>query len=181
MDSFESIVKTIFESKGYWVKTCFKVNLTKEEKIQIDRPSSPRWEIDLVAYKGGINELLVIECKSYLDSPGVQAQGLNQGKYKERYKLFNEPTLRNIVLNRLKNQLVEQGACPEDLIVQLCLATGKIYSDRDRDDLTKQFSQNNWVLFSDVWIKEQLINLANTGYEDEVATVTTKILIRNNG
>ena len=66
MDSFESIVRTIFESKGYWVKTSFKVDLTKEEKRKIGRPSSPRWELDVVAYKGGIKEILVIECNLIL-------------------------------------------------------------------------------------------------------------------
>jgi hypothetical protein len=181
MDSFESIVKTIFESKGYWVKSCFKVDLTKEEKRKIGRPSSPRWEIDIIAYKGGTNELLAIECKSYLDSPGVQAQGLNEGKYQERYKLFNEPILRNVVLNRLKEQLVELGSCSDDTKIKLCLATGKIYSINDRELLKKQFNENDWVLFSDEWVKEELINLAKSGYEDEVATVTTKIITRNNG
>jgi hypothetical protein len=78
LDSFESIVKTIFENKGYWVKTSFKVDLTKEEKRLIGRPSSPRWELDVVAFKGGRNEILVIECKSYLDSPGVKAEGMKQ-------------------------------------------------------------------------------------------------------
>lgn len=52
MDSFESVVSTILERDGYWVKSTFKVGLTKEEKREIGRPSSPRWELDLVAYKG---------------------------------------------------------------------------------------------------------------------------------
>ncbi|HOS46726.1 MAG TPA: hypothetical protein PLQ69_09640, partial [Paludibacter sp.] len=95
MDSFESIVRTIFENKGYWVKTSFKVNLTKEEKRIIGRPSSPRWELDIVAFKGGDKEILVIECKSYLDSFGVKADGLRDGKDKERYKLFNDKILRD--------------------------------------------------------------------------------------
>ena len=82
MDSFESIVRTIFESKGYWVKTSFKVKLTKEEKRKIGRPTSPRWELDVVAYKGGSKEILVIECKSYLDGLGVSADGLKNGKYR---------------------------------------------------------------------------------------------------
>jgi Holliday junction resolvase len=37
----------------------------------IGRPSSPRWDIDIIAYKGAINEVLVVECKSYLDSRSV--------------------------------------------------------------------------------------------------------------
>ena len=92
---------------------------TKEEKHKIGRPSSPRWELDVVAYKGGSKEILVIECKSYLDSPGVNADGLKNGKYKARYKLFNEDTLRNVVFNRLLTQLVNSGACSADTTVNL--------------------------------------------------------------
>ena len=71
MDAFESIVKTIFESERYWVHSSYKVYLTKEEKREIDKPSSPRREIDLLAYRGSTNEILAVECKSFLDSPGV--------------------------------------------------------------------------------------------------------------
>jgi len=49
---------------GYWVRTSVKVDLTKEEKVQIGRPSSPRWELDIVGYSdatmfasGGMQEL----------------------------------------------------------------------------------------------------------------------------
>jgi hypothetical protein len=45
---------------GYWTATSVKVELTKEEKRKINRPSSPRWEIDVVAYKGSTNELLAV-------------------------------------------------------------------------------------------------------------------------
>ena len=141
MDSFESIVRTIFENKGYWVKTSFKVNLTKEEKRIIGRPSSPRWELDIVAFKGGDKEILVIECKSYLDSFGVKADGLRDGKDKERYKLFNDKILRDTVFRRLLNQLVESGACPEKSTVKLCLAAGKVASEADREALENYFNK----------------------------------------
>ncbi len=178
MDSFESIVRTIFENKGYWVKTSFKGDLTKEEKRKIGRPSSPRWELDVVAYRGGSKEILVIECKSYLDSPGVNADGLKNGKYKERYKLFNEKTLRDVVFNRLLTQLVESGACSEDTTVKLCLAAGKVVSEADREELSEHFNANEWNFYSDEWIKNELIKLSNSGYENEVSIVTTKILTR---
>ena len=179
MDSFESIVKTIFESKGYWVKTCYKVDLTKAEKRRIGRPSAPRWELDLIAYKGGTNKLLVIECKSYLDSPGVRAEGLMNGKYKERYKLFNETTLRKVVLHRLVMQLAKEGTCPKGLSPVLCLAAGRVYSDKDREELVRLFDQKGWKFFSDQWIKSQLLKLSESRYENEVSIVTTKILSRN--
>ena len=178
MDSFESIVKTIFENKGYWVKTSFKVDLTKEEKRKIGRPSSPRWELDVVAYKGGSNEILVIECKSYLDSPGVKAEGLKKGKYKERYKLFNEKTLREVVFSRLLAQLAESYSCPKNTQVKLCLAAGKVATKEDREEISKYFKSKSWGFYSDEWIKHELVKLSNTGYENEVAIVTTKLLTR---
>ncbi len=181
MNSFESIVRTIFENNGYWVKTSFKVELTKGEKRKIGRPSSPRWELDIVAYKGGSKEILVIECKSYLDSSGVKTDGLKNGKYKERYKLFNEEILRDVVFNRLLTQLIESGSCTEGTTVKLCLAAGKVASKTDREALSEYFSRKGWNFFSDEWIKNELIKLSRAGYENEVAIVATKILARENG
>ena len=181
LDSFESIVKTIFESKGYWVKTGFKVELSKEEKRKIGRPSSPRWELDVVAYKGAKNEILVIECKSYLDSPGVKAEGLMNGKYKERYKLFNEEALRRVVFSRLIKQLAELGSCPLSTKVTLCLAAGKVASAKDRTEISEYFASQGWKFYSDEWIKDEMVKLSESGYENDVAIVTTKLLTRNNG
>lgn len=50
MDSFEQVVSELLWNKGYWVWTSFKVKLTKEDKQAIQNPTSPRWEIDIVAY-----------------------------------------------------------------------------------------------------------------------------------
>lgn len=178
MDAFESIVRTIFENNGYWVKTNFKVNLSKEEKLKIGRQSSPRWELDIVAYKGNNKELLVIECKSYLDNPGVKANGLKNGKYKERFKLFNEDILRQVVFSRLKTQLIESGLCPEDISIKLCLACGKVASNAHRKELEEYFNSKGWYFYSDEWIKTELQKFADSGYENEVPIVTTKILMR---
>ena len=71
MDAFEKLIAEILWAEGYWVRTSVRVNLTKEEKVRIGRYSSPRWELDVVRYRGRRNALQVIECKSYLDSRGV--------------------------------------------------------------------------------------------------------------
>jgi hypothetical protein len=71
MDSFENLMAILLEREGYWVTTSFKVDLTKSEKIKIGKPTTPRWELDLIAYKAGPNELLIVECKSFLNSIGV--------------------------------------------------------------------------------------------------------------
>jgi hypothetical protein len=41
MDHFESIIATLLEAEGYWVRRSFKVNLTQEEKRRIGKPSIP--------------------------------------------------------------------------------------------------------------------------------------------
>lgn len=84
MDSFEQVVSEILWQEGYWVRTSDKVELTKEEKREINLPSSPRWEIDVVAYKAQNNALLAVECKSYLDNPGVRFNGFDGSNEKER-------------------------------------------------------------------------------------------------
>lgn len=71
MDAFESLVSMLLRHQGYWTTPSFKVELTKDEKVQIGRPSSPRWELDLIAYEASKNEVGAIECKSLLDSRGV--------------------------------------------------------------------------------------------------------------
>lgn len=180
MDSFESLVAGLLEREGYWVRRGFKVELTKEEKRKIDRPSSPRWELDLVAYKGGANELLVIECKSYLDSHGVRISGFD-GSHPDQqnyYKLFNDDNLRKVVLRRLQAQLVNVGACSPKQKVRLCLAAGKIGSDQDREALKMHFKQHDWILFDEQWLFEKLTGISDSGYEDDVATLVAKLLIR---
>jgi hypothetical protein len=76
---------------------------------------------------------------------------------------------------------VESGSCPEDTTVKLCLAAGKVASKADREALADYLNKKRWVFYSDEWIKSELINLAKSGYENEVAIVTTKLLTRGNG
>jgi hypothetical protein len=91
----------LFQS-GYWVTQGFKVDLTPDEKAAIGRTTTPRWELDLVAYRGRDKHFLVVECKSYLDSTGVQAiEVIATDAHKSRYKLFVDPILRRVVFNRL--------------------------------------------------------------------------------
>jgi hypothetical protein len=180
MDAFEHLVSEILWAQGYWVRTSVKVALTKEEKVAIGRPSSPRWELDIVAYRGGDNSLLVVECKSYLDSQGVKFSALDgtDAKLAERFKLFNDATLREVVLGRLGRQFHECGACGPDPKITLGLAAGQIYSDVDRAKLKALFDDQGWVLWDDVWLREHLQVMATGGYENNVAAIVSKLLLR---
>ena len=180
MNSFEEVVAVILSAKGLWVRPSFKVDLSKEEKRQIGRPSAPRWEVDIVAYKGATNEVLAVECKSYLDSPGVRFQDLTDPNHRNsgRYKLFNDSTLRRVVFSRLASQLFEVGSCPSNPTIRLCLAAGKIATDNDRELLHNHFGKQGWLLWDDDWIKKELKAMAQSGYEDQASAIVAKLLLR---
>ena len=171
MDSFEQVVSEILWMQGYRVRTSVKVNLTAADKREIGRPSSPRWELDIVAYSGRENLLRIVEGKSYLDSTGVQSTGFEGGTEADqrRYKLFNDQTLRRVVFHRLSTQLAECGACSENADVRLCLAAGKI-RERDRSWLRKHFKDQRWDLWDEDWLRKQLEVMSKQGYETFRAT-----------
>ena len=180
MDAFEQLVSEILWIEGYWVRTSVKVEITKEEKRNIGRHSSPRWELDIVAYSGRDNVLRVVECKSYLDSRGVLLRGFDGScsKTAERYKLFADPTLRGVVFERLKLQFAQSGACPADAAVQLCLACGRIATDTDRTGMHTLFKAQGWELWDEPWLRERLAKMASQGYENQVSAVVAKLLLR---
>ena len=180
MDAFEQVVSEILWMDGYWVRTSVKVDLTKEEKASIGRPSSPRWELDIVGYSGRDNVLRVVECKSYLDSRGVALRAFNGGdpKFAERFKLFNDDNLRKVVFARLRMQLALCGACAPDANVKLCLACGRIATNPDRDGLRKHFTERGWDLWDEPWLREKLEAMSQRGYENQVSAVISKLLLR---
>jgi hypothetical protein len=181
MDAFESLISALLERDGYWVKQCFKVELTKEEKRKIGRPSSPRWEIDLIAYKASENNILAIECKSYIDSYGVRFSAFGGGKppSQDRMKLFNDRNLRNVVFSRLAKQLEEAGLCAPNPSVQLCFAAGNIIREEDRAKIAALFKKEGWIFWDPKWIRSRLEELSGAGYEDSVATIVSKLIFRN--
>ena len=179
MDAFESVISSLLHQDGYWTFTGFKVKLTKAEKLKIGKPSCPRWELDLLGYKGSTNELLVVECKSYLDSRGVTtAPFIQSGDKKTRYKLFCDSALRKVVFGRLEAQLVTAGFCRPKPKMTLALAAGKIASSKEREQLHALFEERGWRLFDAEWIRERLVTAADGGYENAVAPVTAKLLLR---
>lgn len=177
MNAFESLIAMLLKRDGYWTATSVKVELTKAEKRRIGKPTTPRWEIDVIAYRGSTNELLAVECKSFLDSPGVT---FHNGKFEpeRRYKLFTETTTRRVVLARLKKQLVASGACGPNPTVTLGLAAGNIAKKTDRVALRRHFDRKKWKLLDERWIYEQLEHAASGGYEDDVAHLVSKLIFR---
>jgi hypothetical protein len=177
MDAFESVVAALLVRQGYWVQTSVKVELTKEQKRVIGRHSSPRWELDIVGYRGRDNKLLVLECKSYLDSGGVNYKDICGPTAHPRYKLFTEPVLRSVVLDRLKEQFVAAGFCANDPKIELGLAAGKIRSS-DLEQIHAHFKSQGWALWDNDYLKRELNELSKSRYENTVAAVVSKLLLR---
>ena len=179
MDAFEQVVQQILDHQGYWTRTSFKVELTKSEKRQIGRPSSPRWELDVVGYNAARNDILVVECKSYLNSPGVHIEDIftpRGGKYSNRYKLFNDATLRRVVFNRLKAQLTKTGLCSPDPTVRLALAAGNI--SKGKDEIPALFEKKGFTFYGPEWIVDRLKEISVTGYDNQIASVVSKLWAR---
>lgn len=93
-----------------------------------------------------------------------------------RYKLFPHESIRNVVLARLETELVGQGFCPADTKAQLCLAAGNIHGDPA--PLRAIFAAKGWRLFERSWFVGGLEALATESYENSVASVVAKLLLR---
>ena len=179
VDYFEGIIKTLLEHEGHWVRQSFKVNLTKEEKRNIGKPSIPRPEIDLLAFNAKSNSIIALEAKSYLDSPGVKIDDLskNHDIPEGRYKLFTCVNYRNIVFSRLKKDLISLQMANEGTSILLGLAAGNVYQSRS-EDIRAFFNNRGWLFWSPEDIKQKVYDLASKGYENEPAIITAKILMR---
>jgi len=180
LDAFEQLVSEILWMSGYWVRTSVKVDLTREEKREIGRHSSPRWELDIVGYSARENMLLVVECKSYMDSTGVRASAFDGSnpEYAKRYKLFNEPDLRRVVFKRLAMQFTGIGACLEAPTIRMALACGKIRNETDRTTIRAHFEAQGWDLWDESWLRVNLQRMADQGYENQISAVVAKLLLR---
>lgn len=180
MDAFEQLISEILWMEGHWVRTSVKVELTREERAQISLPTAPRWEIDVLAFKGGDKILRVIECKSWLDYSGVSVSAFNgrAPKLAKRFKLFNDEQLRQVVFERLRQQLIAKSTCPPGIDIRLCLACGRIATEKDRIELRTLFDEKGWELWDETWICKHLKRMAGFGYENQVSAIVSKLLLR---
>lgn len=180
MNAFEQIVAGLFRADGYWTITGYRVNLTKDEKKAIGKPSLPRPEIDILAYRGSTNELIWVECKSYLDSPGVRYSSFmdpTDTGYK-RYKVFNDTRYREVISKALIDQTIRLKLTPPTPTLKYCLVAGKVYRMSDKENIKDHFKQREWLFFDDDWLKERLKVAADSQYEDDTAMVVAKIIQR---
>lgn len=179
MDHFEAVIHTLLESEGYWVRSSYRVALSKQQKRDTGKPSIPRPEIDLLAFHVKRNEVLALEVKSYLDSPGVKLADLSKehDTAEGRYKLFTSKKYRLIVLGSLQQQLITAGAINEATTIKLGLAAGKVYQGRS-EALRTHLEAAGCFFWSPEDIRSKVTALADGPYENNATTITAKVLLR---
>ncbi|MQY73323.1 MAG: hypothetical protein GH142_06620, partial [Dehalococcoidia bacterium] len=167
MNAFEEIVAKCFEEEGYWVRRSVKVEISKQDKRNLGKPSMPRPEIDLVALNFKKNELLLVEVKSYLDSYGVYFEAVvgKDPKDKERYRLFWNAKYREIISSNLKNQYLTQGLINQRTKINYALAAGNIHYQEDDHKIRDYFSKQpeKWILITPRQIKSMIKGLSVKG------------------
>ena len=181
MDAFETIAARFFEVQGFWTRIGVKVEITKQEKVALNNKSMPRPEIDVIAWKPSTNQLLIIECKSYLDSTGVRLEHLHgqDDVENDKFKLFNRAPLRALIVTALVRQLRDEGLIiGADPTVQFVLIAGKIYSDHEAK-VRARCEECAWRLISPSELAQGVRKFAKRGYENDVITIVTKLLERN--
>jgi len=149
IEKFENIVATLLEEEGFWVRRGFKVNVSLEEKKQIGKQSSPRPEIDMLAFHLGRNEVLALDVKAYLDSPGAKLAQLQEVHEVPagRFKLFTSERYRQIVLSRLKQDLVALGMANAETSVKLGMVAGKVNQGQS-EAIREHMSERQWLFWS---------------------------------
>lgn len=180
MDYFEAVVKTLLEDDGFWTRQSFKVNVSKEEKRQIGKPTIPRPEIDLIAYKPASKEILAIEVKSFLDSSGVHLSCLQESHDipEGRYKLFTCTNYRETVFKRLNQDLIEEGLIDSRLKIRLGLAAGNVYQ-KSESEIREFLNKKDMVFWGPSEIKARIQALAKKGYENDPTVIAAKVLLRD--
>jgi len=180
MDYFENLVKTLLEKEYFWVRQSVKVNLTKDEKRKIGKPTTPRPEIDLLVLDYNSNKIIAVEVKSYLDSTGVSYDLLNEEHEipEGRYKLFSCKNYRETVFNRLRNQLLESGFIKKETEIILGLIAGNVQRN-DGEKIENKFKTNGWLFWGPQEVKKRVKELAEMKYENNPYIITAKMLLRN--
>lgn len=182
MNAFEYIVSELLHEQGYWTRVSYRLNnLTRKDKLAIGKPSLPRPELDIVGYNARRNEVLIVECKSFMDSAGVRVTSFDGTSESEAkvFKLFTEEIYQEVVKERLVEQLKKSELIPNRKpSVQLAVAAGKIRKG-DADQLAALFEERGWWLIEPEEIAAWIRLRADKGYEDEIMTVVSKLLTRN--
>ncbi len=176
-DPLESLVSTLLEREGFWVRSGLWVRLTPEDKAAVGEALPPR-RINFVAYRAATNELRFVGCGPYLDSRGVRFSSFSKANGPDEYRLFTDANVRAVVTHRAITQLTEVGACLPNPSVAFSFVASKIKDASDRQSLRRLFEENAWVLWDDEWINNVLTEMSKGGRGNDVSSsVVAKLLL----
>jgi hypothetical protein len=178
MDSFELIAAKAVDSCGLWTRLNYCVNITKQDKIDIENKSRPRPEIDILAFNVKKNEVILFECKSYLDSRGIRSLSFSKPTKKKGprpIQIFWDPAYRNLVLERLNEQLFKEGLISCKPTYKLGLICGRIVK-KDEANIRRLFKAEKWILVSPKLLRKAIHRISALPYENHIVTVMAKIL-----
>ncbi len=157
IDKFENIVTTLLEEEGFWVRHKFKVSVSLEEKKQIGKQSAPKPEIDMLAFNLRTNEVLALDVKAYLDSPGAKLSLLQEEHEVPtgRFKLFTSERYRNLVLARLLQDLIALGMANAETKVKLGMIAGKVNQGQS-EAIRAHMLAHDWLFWSPEDVKAKV-------------------------
>lgn len=180
MDAFEEIIGKLLLEEQYWVRHSVKINLTKEEKREISKPTTPRPEIDIIIYDLKIDTLYLLEVKSFLDSSGVKLDDIKdlQEVQTGRYKVLTSEKYQNVITKRLQTDWVNKGLIKQSTIISFGLVAGKVYQNKE-NEMDNYLKKKGWFFWGPTTVKLKLENLVSNGYENSLVTVVSKILLRD--
>ena len=61
------------------------------------------------------------------------------------------------------------------------MAAGHFASENDRNDVDAIFRSRGWMLFDPDWILRKIQEAVNSSFENDVAHVVAKLIVRNSG
>lgn len=179
MDFFESIARRILEDAGYWTRVSVRAELTKKQKKQLGKPSLPRPEVDILAYKPKTKELIFFEVKSFLDSTGVIPSALHPTTIwkPNRYKLLTLRKYQRLVVATIIQRFQRDGLIAGRPKVRFGLIAGKVKGNRE-DEVAAIAKLYRWEFIGPCGLQAKIAALAETDYENCPIVMTSKILGR---
>jgi superfamily II RNA helicase len=98
-------------------------------------------------------------------------------KFANRYRLLTDSKYRKVVTNRFREAYLKQGLINEQTIINYGLAAGHIHSGNE-PHIREYFLKKRWKLFTPEQIKERVKQLSTKGWEDDLVTMTAKLILK---
>jgi hypothetical protein len=141
-----SILENFLNNQGYWTRRGCTIVLIEADREAINEPYLVNPEIPVLGYCPPRNELLWIE-PIFRGIASIHAFTGHDDEGASRYKLFTDEQYRQILSQRLSEQLVQAEIVLPHVVIKYGL-----WSKIDllsRSELERHFQANQWVLLDD--------------------------------